>query len=317
MKFNNIIKPIAFISIFFIILSILSLFFLKETPKNDIGFEEKNTIDYLVIGDSEAYTSISPMEIWNKYGFTGYNLGVPGQRLQKTYYSLKKVLKNQKPKVIMLETNSAYRVFGVYEETNKILRSILENNFAVYKYHNRWKKFNFINNGKANANINKSKTNILKGFRYNNKVKSYIKGSYVKETDVIEKINEIPMYYLNKIVKLCNENNIRLILYTSPSPVNWNYKKHNGIEVFAKENKLPLLDLNLKNDELKIDWLKDTYDKGDHLNFSGAKKVTNYIGNYLAKNTNLIDHRQDKKYESWNDLWKKYLKIINKGLNKK
>ncbi|MDU1313102.1 MAG: hypothetical protein E6940_03465 [Clostridium septicum] len=316
MRFNKIIKPIAFIGIFLIILSVFSAFFVKKTTKEGIGIEEKNTIDYLVIGDSEAYTSVSPIEIWNKHGFTGYNLGVPGQTMQEVYYSLEKALENQIPKVVLLETNAAYTTFGMYVEANRIFENIVKNNFEIYNYHNRWKDISFINQENDDKKLKKPDGNILKGSNYSIKVNAYVKGPYIKETDSVEKIKKVPMYYLNKIVELCNEKNIQLILYTSPTPVNWTYEKHNSIEAFAKENKLPLIDLNLKNDKLRIDWSKDTYDTGDHLNFFGAKKVTNYIGDYLSKNTNLIDHRKNEKYSSWHETWDEYLKLQSRISNK-
>ncbi|MDM8313053.1 MAG: hypothetical protein SO128_13880 [Clostridium cadaveris] len=310
MRFKNIIKPVAFVGIFLIILGSLSPFFRQVISKKAIEIEPQNTIDYLIIGDSEATTSISPMEIWNKHGFTGYNLGAPAQRLQETYYSLKNALKNQKPQVVLLETNATCRAFGVNGEINKLFGSIFKNNFEVYKNHNKWKEFNSQNDSEKSKRI---RTNILRGFRYDEKIEPYTKGPYVRETDAVEKIPKVPMYYLNKIVELCKENDIQLILYTVPSPVNWNYKRYNGIKDFAERNKLPFLDLNLKTEELGIDWATDTYDKGDHLNFFGAQKLTSYIGNYLSENSKLIDHREDEKYLFWNDIWKKYLKITNKN----
>lgn len=312
MKFKNVIKPVAFIAIFLIILSTLSLFFQKYNSQKGIEYEKKNTIDYLVLGDSEAFTSISPMEIWNKHGFTGYNLGAPGERLQKTYYLFDKVLKNQKPKVVLLETNSAYRGFRISKEINEISRDFLKNYFAVYEHHNRWKSFKFTSEKSNNVKSRPSEVNILKGFRCNTKIESYKKGNYIRKTKKTKEIPKVPRYYLNKIIELCNKNDIQLILYTVPTPVNWSYEKHNAINNFAKENKLPLIDLNLKNDVIKMDWIKDTYDNGDHINFYGSKKVTNYMGNYLEKNTSLIDHRKDKKYEYWNDSWKEYLNLISK-----
>lgn len=313
MRFKNIIKPIAFVGIFLIILSSLSPFFRQLISNKAIEIESKNTIDYLVIGDSEAATSISPMQIWDKHGFVGYNLGGPAERLQKTYYSLKKVLKSQKPRVVMLETNSAYRNFGVTGEINKILKAIFKNNFAVYENHIKWKDFSFTNLKNDDKKVQRPKSNILRGFHYNSEVNPYTKGPYVKETDSIKKIPMIQLHYLNKIVELCKKNDIQLILYTAPSPVNWSDDRQNGIKRFAEENKLPFLDLNLKIDELGINLESDTYDAGDHLNFSGAQKVTNYIGNYLSENTKLIDHRKDEEYSFWNDIWKEYLKITNKN----
>ena len=90
------------------------------------------------------------------------------------------------------------------------------------------------------------------------------------------------------------------MLYSGPSPVNYNYKKHNGLAAYAKEQKIPYLDLNLKQKELGIDWQMDTVDKGDHLNLTGARKVTRYLGNYLKENYELPDHREEQSYREWN-----------------
>ena len=44
----------------------------------------------------------------------------------------------------------------------------------------------------------------------------------------------------------------------------------------------------------------DTVDKGDHLNLTGARKVTRYLGNYLKENYELPDHREEQSYREWN-----------------
>ena len=54
-----------------------------------IANEPKNTIDVLVMGDSESYTSISPMKIWNETGYTVYAAGQPGANLADTRNVLK------------------------------------------------------------------------------------------------------------------------------------------------------------------------------------------------------------------------------------
>ena len=42
-----------------------------------------------------------------------------------------------------------------------------------------------------------------------------------------------------------------------------------------------------------MNWKKDTNDSGDHLNLSGSRRMTVYIGDYLRDNCELADHRPD------------------------
>lgn len=315
MKFYKVIKFIAFLVIFLFLMNFVGRLFIEEPGKKDIELEQDNTIDYFIIGDSEAYTGISPMEIWNKYGFAGYNLGVSAQRLQDTYYLFRKSLKNQNPKVVMLETNTIYSILQFSSETNKVFKSFLNEYFEIYKYHNSWKKFKLSINRNDDLITEKSKGDIYKGFKYNNDVSPYTDEVYVDETDEVQKISALQKYYLNKIIKLCNKKNIQLILYSNPTPLNWKYAKHNAINKFAEENNLQFIDLNLKNNEIMIDWKKETYDKGDHVNFIGAKKITEYIGEFLSKNTSLVDHREDEEYKSWNSDLDEYLRETSQDKN--
>lgn len=50
--------------------------------------EQKDSIDMLVIGDSESMTSISPMELWKSTGITSYVCGQSAQRISESYYML-------------------------------------------------------------------------------------------------------------------------------------------------------------------------------------------------------------------------------------
>ena len=109
-------------------------------------------------------------------------------------------------------------------------------------------------------------------------------------------------YYFNKIKKLCDENNIELILYGVPSPVSYNIRMHRGIEKLAEENGVAFLDGNSDTDKLHIDWDKDTFDKGDHLNLFGSAKMTDYLAQYMTSNCSLTDHRDDPLYRSWNEM---------------
>ena len=79
-----------------------------------------------------------------------------------------------------------------------------------------------------------------------------------------------------------------------------------------RQNKSKDLDLNIDNKAM-IDWSKDTRDMGDHLNYYGAYKVSNYLGNYLNKLDILEDHRGNDYYSSWDNALKPYQDEVKKA----
>ena len=50
-----------------------------------------------------------------------------------------------------------------------------------------------------------------------------------------------------------------------------------------------------------IDWEKDTRDGGNHLNFYGARKVSNYLGKYFSKKMKIENKKNKAEYSNWND----------------
>ena len=83
-------------------------------------------------------------------------------------------------------------------------------------------------------------------------------------------------------------------------------QRHNAIKKLADELKVEYIDVNLLQNEVPIDWNKDSRDKGDHLNYYGAVKMSNYLGKYFFDKSIFVDHRDDVDYKSWNDASKKF-----------
>ena len=267
-----------------------------------VSAEKKNTIDVLVAGDSESYTSVSPMDLWDRAGIAAYDCGQPGQRIQETYYILKTAFRTQSPKLVLFETNTMFRDPGFLENVQLSLTEPLAYHFPVIKYHNAWKAL-FDGPG----GLKKS----YKGFEIRDKVVSYEGDEeYMKETKDKAQIPEVVRVYMEKIKRLCEKNGADLLLVSAPSPKNYNYKKHNSLEEYARENNLPYVDLNMKFRDIGIDWKLDSYDRGDHLNISGARKVTAYIGQYLADNYDLPDRRNDDGWREWDNLAREYLEEL-------
>ena len=238
---------------------------------------------------------MSPMDLWNQTGITSFDCGQPGQRIQETCFLLKEAFKTQSPKLVILETNAMFRDPGFLTNVSMSIIEPVRYYFPIFRYHNLWKQ---IIDGKKYTG-----RTVFKGFEIRDKVVPY-EGSdhYMKETKDVQQIPEFVYYYMEDIKKMCRENGADLLLMSAPSPHNYNYKKHNAIEAYAKENALPYIDLNMKTKEIGIDWKKDSYDKGDHLNLHGAQKVTAYMGKYLKENYTLPDHRGEEGYQEWQNL---------------
>lgn len=309
-RIYKIFKIVLFIFVIFGIISLLSLTI--DPSKTRAGIdkfdkaaiavtsEKEQSIDVVVIGDSEAYRSVIPLEMYNDYGFTSYVAGSPAQKTYQAYEMLKTVLEKQKPQICILEPNLLFRDYSLISSA----APMVEKTFPIFKYHNAWK-------GLVDSDYEYEDITIdsYKGYRYTDEIKPAHNVNYMVQTDRSETISFSNLTDFNNICDLCKKNNIQLILLRTPSVKNWNYAKYNSVRQLAEKKNITFIDLNLDN-AVGIDWTKDTFDRGDHLNQNGAYKVTTFLGDYLNRNFDLPDHRNDSKYSSWDQALDKYLKKV-------
>lgn len=281
--------------------------FVKSRNKNITGIqkEPKNTIDALIVGDSLSYSAFSPMQLWEQQGITAYVCGQSGQKLQEAYYTLLTAIKSQTPKIVILETNMIFREQKVVSSLQTTIIEEGSYRIPLFRYHDIWKPL------LIGATYGEE---MYKGFSLREAVVPYTKGEYMKESTDKKEISEGVQYYMGKIIDLCKEKNIELLLAATPSPKNYNYRTYNALSNYAKEHGLKYLEMNLLQQEIGIDWNTDSLDKGDHLNLSGATKVTKYLGNYLQTNYKFSDHRKEAGYESWEKTGKEYSEKIKEKL---
>ena len=308
---KSFIKGITFCLLLFIILETTCYIMLPnkksfykygtDIVEYDILSEEPDTIDVVFLGDSLIYSSISPMVIWNEYGFTSFDCAGPALTLKNAYKHLNAAIKSQHPKVVMMEADLIFRDSDrKYFKYKDMLN--FKNYLPLSKYHNNWKRL-----FSTSKNENKL-LNVEKGYKYITKKKPMKKDN--GNMDEIDTPHDIPkgsLKYFDKIISLCEKNNAKLILVSNPSKLSWDYSKRLTMLAIAKDRKIEFIDLNYDN-PTNIDWKKETKDKGKHLNFIGAKKVSKYIGNYLSELKILEDHREDEKYNDWNVAYKMYIK---------
>ena len=128
----------------------------------------------------------------------------------------------------------------------------------------------------------------------------------MRRTDAAEKISSENRRYVEMMKNLCEQNGAKLVLVSSPSPKNWNMPRHNAVKALSKELGVEYIDMNLMGRKIPIDWSRDTKDKGDHLNYSGATKVSLFLSKYLQKTGLFKDKRNEKAYAQWHDAVKQF-----------
>lgn len=281
---------------------------MEETEPLGILAENENSIDVVVYGDSEPMASIIPMQLWEKHGFTVYSCTQAGQTLPDTCEMVYSTLKKQKPKIVILETNNSYIQTKITVPMARVINTVL----PITKYHNRWKS---LKENDFFGPIEYTNKEINKGYYYVGNVNPADDSNYMtysEEKDNILKMNKI---YIKLLKWYAESNGAKFIMVSVPNTKNWSYARHNAMEEFTKQENIDFLDMNYLKDELKIDWKNETGDQGEHVNYKGAIKVTDYLGKWLDSKKILENHKNNSKYNEWNENLKKFKQKIEE-LNK-
>ena len=242
------------------------------------------------------------MQLWEKYGYTSYLCGNPGQCTPDAMKVLFDVSKNQNLKVVVLESNVIYDDVSIAIPFTRIVYEIL----PISEFHDRWRTIGIKD---IFSKIEYTSTDYLRGYYPKAKLVDPADASdYMKYTDEKEEISKRGKVYLKIMNEYCKMNNTKFIIMSVPSTKNWNYKKHNAVKEFCDGEGIEFIDFNILADELKIDWNNDTLDAGDHMNYYGSTKLTNYFGKYLTDNNLLESHKDDPEYNNWNEDLIKYKK---------
>lgn len=121
--------------------------------------------------------------------------------------------------------------------------------------------------------------------------------------------------YLNNIVHLCKENDITLLCVKAPTAASWDRERYSLVKRYLENIDINYIDFNYDETGITFDWNTDTLDYGLHTNYFGALKATDFIGQYLSMDKNLMDHRVDSGYEKWNEALCEYENVIGTKLS--
>jgi len=294
--------------------------YMSEIPEGALiaeYYEEQADHDVIFVGDCEVYENFSPDVLWNEYGITSFIRGSAQQLIWQSYYLMEETLKYETPKVMVFNVlsmkyaepqNEAYNRLNLdgmklsMSKWNAIQASMTEEEsalsylFPLLRYHSRWSELS------------------AEDFQYLFRRDILSDSGYLMNVEVRPAANvpagkPLPDYqfaevcydYLDKMVELCENHGVQLVLMKAPSLYPYWYDEWEvQMEEYAAAKGVEYINFLELTDEMSIDFNTDTYDSGLHLNLYGAEKMSHWFGRWLTEHTAVEDRRGQQPYE---DIW--------------
>ena len=295
---------------------------------NKIGYSQKYDyvndkapVDVVFLGTSQIKYSVSPMLLWRSYGITSYNLGVESSFVDLYKPILQNALTYHRPQIAVIDVDKivltkeniaakkemgdtvACKAFDGFPMTGTKIRSVCEYTddqqeradilLHFPEYHDRWKEL------KKEDFVYPAAYDKLKGYKPFFDTKPVGAPVRVVPTDTVIRRGYDYEYIkdLRILIDYCRKENIQPVLVKIPFNANRDEQEQmNMVYKVAREKDVPYINMIHKG---VINPLTDYNDDGDHLNFGGGTKVTEYIGSYLNCHYKLTDHREDGACGSW------------------
>lgn len=304
-------------------------------------FSQKKDFNVLFMGTSKVINGVYPMELWDDYGIVSYNMGGHSNQLATTYWTMENALNYTKPKLIVIDCFTVSSLFKSSDIFSFMHLSFDAFPLSVTKIKAVWDLLDdpvldeTIENGKARKSDEpRTKIGLLWDYSvYHNRWEELEKEDF--ETPVNpekgaesrihvsrEQLNKIDPSqkmkagtvgedYLKRMIEDCQSRGIDVLLTYLPSAaIDQQQEEANYIYDIADEygvDYLNFLDMDL------IDYHTDLYDES-HLNPSGARKITDYLGEYISAHYPVVDQRNNSDYDFWNQDYQEYINLKNKNL---
>lgn len=309
-------------------------------------FEQEADFDVLFMGSSHVLNAVFPMELWHDYGIISYNFGGHSSMIPTSYWTMENALEQTDPKLIVIDcyllgsdiksSDSSYsyvhqtfdafpfsltKIKTAYDLVNdeKGIQARAEyarqNNqpegepatylgllwdFSVY--HVRWNALS--QNDFAPAR------NREKGAE--SRIAVAVPNEYPSvPADAVMENTSVGIEYLERIIEECRSRGIAVLLTWLPHPADeGNQMSAHRVAQIAKQYDVNYINF-LETDV--VNYATDCNDPHSHLNPSGARKVTDYLGQYITEHYDIEDQRGNPVYADWEEDYESYrnLKIEN------
>jgi len=293
-------KNILIFGVLFFLLEKLFIFFIVVSPDKEADkrlellINGKINKEIVILGSSRGARNIIASEIEKKTGHTAYNLAYPGSDIEFHEFTVRTLLKyNKPPKVILLSVD-----YPMAFLTDSILNFRLDRLYPLVKY-------DYINDELvARDEKNKIMSNLFALSRMN-KTNFDIRQKHFTALDTLYPDGSMPISFQKdnedwtpsttfvkydsqkelkvkrdcflKIIAMCQQQKIRLILIQPPlfDPMDSAFRER--LEQLT-QNRVAFFDYNHQNPQYKN---KDYFYDRTHLNRKGATIFTDEIAHYL------------------------------------
>ncbi len=342
---RKLVKSIIFVLIFcFIWNQVFKVLWIQKNSTSYFYDEPKNTLDAVYIGASNVYVHFNSTLAFQKYGFATGILSAGDQPSVIVKYLIKEAQKYQNPKVFIIDITQFSLDYSYATEGDdrnsidamKFSKNRLDAIDAILKY----------------TDFEKNDPNSKSG---NNKINYYFSylthhnsWKYLAEINFVGDKRLYKSYYLSKgttksvpfdtptwpntmedLPAANKEVLLDLINYIQDSKINALFvvpkrlyisdnrgvpERINTIIKMLETEKFKVINFNTV-DDLEIDYKHDLHNFS-HLNVYGSTKYTLYFSKYLHDNYKFEDHREDKRYSSWNEEYQRFKNDYKKYTNK-
>ena len=319
---NIIICVISILVTLLVLVFLNQLFMPKYIDENIDGritpefYNEKLPVDVLFVGSSTVHYGISPVVMFNEYGFTSFDRSNSSQTANMAKYFISESFRINKPKLVVYDvsflrltpndkdepsTRKAVDYMHMSLDKLKLVKNEMCEDetfydyiFPLFRYHSRW---NDLKTEDYKYVIRKPQV-TSNGFLINTEVNDL---DFIPEPEynVAEgtKLDDGSVEILNNIIKLCKDNDVDLMLIRVPTNNNnWGNSYDEQLTSIAEQNNISYTNFTKDINEIGIDFCTDSFDEGMHLNNAGAEKFSKYLGNIIKNNYELTDRRNDEKF---------------------
>lgn len=305
-------------------------------------FDQEEDFDVLFFGTSHVLNAVYPMELWNDYGMISYNFGGHSNQLATSYWVMRNALDYTNPQLVVIDCTAITSNTKGSDIFSYLHLSLDAFPLSVTKAQAVWDLLNdpgldeMIKNGTARESDEpRTKIGLLWDYsvyhsRWNSIDQTDFEVSGSKEKGAELRIDVTPgtlnkisperkfegdsvaIDYLCKTIDECQSRGIDVLLIYLPFPANEGHQMEaNRVYDIAEEYKINYI--NFLDQDI-VDYKTDCYDADSHLNPSGARKVTAYLGKYIAENYSIDDQRENQKYSFWFEDYKEYEELKKASL---